>query len=212
MARIRGVRQWGIKEVIIPEDGRTVYGRFRKEHPYLMPRHQRDLPRIFSFIKANALLNCFNREKLSPKTIMATDADIEAGFNLYKEIELSNELGLSPYIFRIYADTIAPLLDYDGVGNGVSREDIIKKHYEVRHKMLSPETLRKEIIPQLEIVGLIRQEPDPDKKSRMLVYPTVSTPYISAKIGRNGGKSSTNNGNIGGEHSGVTTTTPKIWG
>jgi hypothetical protein len=204
MNRIRGVRQWGIREIIIPEDGRTVYDRFRQEHPYLMPRHQRDFPRIFSFIKAHALLNCFNREKLTSNTTIATQADIDAGFALYKEIELSNELGLSPYIFRIYADVIAPLLDYDGVGNGVSREDIIKKHYEIRHKMLSPETLRKEIMPQLEIVGLITQEPDPDKKTRMLVYPTVSTPYISAKLAENRNTSSKDGGKEGSKDSGVT--------
>jgi hypothetical protein len=184
MRRILGVRQTSIREVIIPEDGKGVYDRFMKEHPYLQPRHQRDFPRIFSFIKAHALLNCFNRNKPEGKqdTIIATQADIDAGFALYKEIELSNELGLSPYIFRIFVDVIAPLLSYDGIQKGVTRDDIIRKHYEVRHKMLSPETLKREIIPQLEIVGLIVQEPDPDDKRRLLIYPTVSTPIISAKL------------------------------
>jgi hypothetical protein len=184
MRRILGVRQSGINEVIIPDDGKGVYDRFINEHPYLQPRHQRDFPRIFSFIKAHTLLNCFNRDKLEGKhdTIMATQTDIDAGFVLYKEIELSNELGLSPYIFRIFVDVIAPLLSYDGIQKGVTRDDIIRKHYEVRHKMLSPETLKREIIPQLEIVGLIVQEPDPDDKRRLLIYPTVSTPIISAKL------------------------------
>ena len=62
--RILGIRQWGIKEVNIPDDGKSVYARFMKEHPYLRPRHQRDFPRIFSFIKAHGLLNCFNRTRL----------------------------------------------------------------------------------------------------------------------------------------------------
>ncbi len=155
MRRILGVRQSGIREVVIPDDGKGVYDRFINEHPYLQPRHQRDFPRIFSFIKAHALLNCFNREKvMSNTTIMATEADIDAGFALYKEIELSNELGLSPYIFKIFVDVIVPLLSYDGIQKGVTRDDIIRKHHEVRHKMLSPETLKREIIPQLEIVGL----------------------------------------------------------
>jgi hypothetical protein len=193
MNRIWWVRQWGIREIVILDNGKVVYDRFMKEHRYLIPRHQRDFPRIFSFIKAYALLNCFNREKIEEDTIIATQADIDAGFALYKEIELSNELGLSPYIFRIYTDVIAPLLDYDGVGNGVTREDIIKKHYEVRHKMLSPETLRKDILPQLEVVGLIRQEKDQETK-KMLVYPTVST---TTTILRSGGSSG------GGEDSGV---------
>lgn len=184
MRRILGVRQSGIREVIIPDDGKCVYDRFINEHTYLQPRHQRDFPRIFSFIKAHTLLNCFNRDKPEGKqdTIIATQIDIDAGFALYKEIELSNELGLSPYIFKIFVDVIVPLLSYDGIQKGVTRGDIIRKHYEVRHKMLSPETLKREIIPQLEIVGLIVQEPDPDDKRRLLIYPTVSTPIISAKL------------------------------
>jgi hypothetical protein len=194
MRRILGVRQTTIREVIIPEYGKGVYNRFMKEHPNLQPRHQRDFPRIFSFIKAHALLNCFNRDKPEGKqdTIIATQTDIDAGFALYKEIELPNELGLSPYIFRIFVDVIVPLLSYDGIQKGVTRDDIIKKYYEVRHKMLSPETLKREIIPQLEIVGLIVQEPDPDDKRRLLIYPTVSTPIISAKLAESNGINSKN--------------------
>jgi hypothetical protein len=71
--------------------------------------------------------------------------------------------------------------------------------------MLSPDVLRKEILPQLEIVGLIRQEPDENKKSRMLVYPTVSTTYNSERIAENEGKTLDNyTKNIGGQDSGVT--------
>jgi hypothetical protein len=199
MKRILAIRQHGVREVIIPDEGKGVYDRFIKEHPYLIPRHQRDFPRIFSFIKAHALLNCFNREKKEGKadTILATQTDIDAGFALYKEIELSNELGLSPYIFRIFVDVIAPLLSYDGIGKGVSREEIMRKHYEVRYKTLSPETLKREIIPQLELVGLILQEPDPDDKRKLLIYPTVSTPIISAKLRENEGESSKNYKKIG---------------
>lgn len=207
MRRILGVRQSGIREVVIPDDGKGVYDRFINEHPYLQPRHQRDFPRIFSFIKAHALLNCFNREKvMSNTTIMATEADIDAGFALYKEIELSNELGLSPYIFKIFVDVIVPQLSYDGIQKGVTRDDIIRKHYEVRHKMLSPETLKREIIPQLEIVGLIVQEPDPDDKRKLLIYPTVSTPIISTKLAEESNCITSKNCERNrGEDSGITT-------
>jgi hypothetical protein len=63
--------------------------------------------------------------------------------------------------------------------NKRSRQNLkLKKHYEVRHKTLSPQTLKADIIPQLEAVGLIRQEADKEDRRRMLVYPTVSN-YIS---------------------------------
>jgi hypothetical protein len=187
MQRILGIRQGAVREVVIPNDGEAVYTRFKRDHPYLQPRNQRDFPRIFSLIKACALLNCFNREKVEgrPDTIIATQTDIDAGFDLYKEIEFSNELGLSPHIFKIYVDVIAPLMAHDGIGKGVSREEIMRKYYEVRYKPLSPETLKREILPQLEVVGLIQQEPDPEDKRKMLVVPTVSTPIISAKLAEN---------------------------
>jgi Bifunctional DNA primase/polymerase, N-terminal len=178
--RIYLIRQWGIREIILPADGRTVFERFIKEHPYLQPRHQRDFPRIFNLIKGHALLNCFNRERIKPDTIIATYADIEAGFKLYKYIERSNELGLSPYIHTIYEDVILPLLrkltrDSEGEAiEGLSKEKIIKRHYEVRHKPLSPEML-KSILLQLESVGLVKQEPDPNDRRKTLVYPTVSS-------------------------------------
>jgi hypothetical protein len=51
MKRILAIRQRGVREVIIPDEGKDVYDRFIKEHPYLIPRHQHYFPRIFSFIK-----------------------------------------------------------------------------------------------------------------------------------------------------------------
>jgi hypothetical protein len=176
--RIYGILQWGITEVIFSDNGKAVYDRFMDEHKYLKPRYQRDFPRIFGFIKAHALLNCFNRDKKEgkPDTIIATEADIDAGFKLYKEIEQSNELGLSPYIYKIYEDVVAPLLleSYNnGDGEAVSNQDILKKYYAVRYKTLSPDTL-KNVLLQLEAVGLVRQEQDKADRRRTVVYPTVS--------------------------------------
>lgn len=129
-------------------------------------------PRIFSFIKAHALLNCFKREKLSDDTIMANQADIDAGFKLYKGVEQSNEMGLSPYLLKMYDDVFMPILKpYDGV----SRDEILKQYYIARHKPMSPEVLRLEIIPQLEAVGLIYQEEG--ERRKMLVFPTMSHTY-----------------------------------
>ena len=177
MKRVMCVRQGGIREIKIPGEGKTVFERFINEHDHLMPRHQRDYPRIFSFIKAHALLNCFNREKVSDDTILANEKDIEAGITLYKGIEQSNEMGLSPYLLKIYDDVFMPILDPH---QGVSREDILKQYYKARHKSISPEVLRLEILPQFEAVGLIYQEEG--ERRKMLVYPTVSHTYNKSLV------------------------------
>jgi hypothetical protein len=148
-----------------------------REHDHLQPRHQRDYPRIFSFIKAHALLNCFNRDKVSQDTIMANQTDIDAGFELYKGIGQSNEMGLSPYILKIYDDVFMPILNPN---RGVSRDEILKQYYKARHKSISPEVLRLEILPQLEAVGLIYQEEG--ERRKMLVYPTESHTYNKSII------------------------------
>ncbi len=179
VSRIKGIRQTGIREVIIPNHEETVCQRFLKKHQFLMPRHQRDFPRIMSLIKAHALLNVFHREKVmnghggEPISILARQDDIDAGFALYEKIADSNERGLSPYVYGIFETVIKPL------GQGVKREEVQRKYYEVYHEMLSAEALKREILPQLETVGFIVQEPDPDDKRRLLIYSTVPPPIIS---------------------------------
>jgi hypothetical protein len=72
----------------------------------------------------------------------------------------------------MYDDVFMPILK---VSEGVSREDIHKQYYKARHKPISPEVLRLEILPQFEAVGLIYQEEG--ERRKMLVYPTVSHTY-----------------------------------
>ena len=56
---------------------------------------------------------------------------------------------------------------------GLSRQDILQKHYKVYGRHLADWQLRQQIIPMLETAGLITQEPDPNDKRKMLVYPTT---------------------------------------
>jgi hypothetical protein len=165
--RIHAIRQQGIREIVVPDRGRQVFDRFIREHKHLIARHQRDLPRIFGFIKAHALLNCFNRERMTngkSGTIIATQVDIDAGFALYKEIEESNELGLSPFVHRIYTDVVKPNLN----ANGLTRKELRSKYFGVFHKFLPPK-FEDSIIAQIEAAGLIVQEPDPEDKRKMLI-------------------------------------------
>ncbi len=185
--RIAAIRQFGIKQIILPEDGAGLYKKFRASHPYLLARHQRDFPRIISFVKSHALLNCFHRERVmnghgdKPAAILANKADIDAGLALYKLIESSNELGLSPYTYRIYEQVIQPLLDSE---KGIRRKEFRRKFFSVFHKVL-PERQEYSILSQIEAAGLITQEPDPDDKRQNLIYPThcadISAPTLKTE-------------------------------
>jgi len=73
-ARVEAIQAANINQVVI-EDQEGLYKRFRESHPRLAPRHQRDLPRILSLIKAHALLNCFNKERRDNSSIIATHDD-----------------------------------------------------------------------------------------------------------------------------------------
>jgi hypothetical protein len=163
--RIKAIRQSGIKEVKIANHETLVLKRFLGQHQHLKARHQRDFPRIINLIKGHALLNCFNRKRVG-NTIEATEIDIDAGFALYAEIQESNDLGLSPYIHRIYLEVIKPYLS-DTVG--LDKKQIHKHYYRSFHKPISSAALN-DILTQLEAANLIDLQQDPADKRRSLVF------------------------------------------
>jgi hypothetical protein len=166
-SRIASIKAACIEDVII-ENQENIYNRFRDSHPCLAPRHQRDLPRILSLIKAHALLNHRHRERRGQNSIIATKEDEDAGFHLYSLIAESNELGIPPQVYEIYEAVIKPLLVGD---EGVSRKEIIRTYRELYGRPLARKKLEEEILPSLESAGLIIEEPDPTDKRRRLVYP-----------------------------------------
>ena len=183
-SRIEAIRKAGVDQIIV-QDQESVYERFMKSHRRLAPRHQRDVSRIVSLIKAHALLNFWHRERTREHTIMATNEDIEAGFALYKEIAESNELGLSPQLFEIYVSIIKPLLD---PLQGLRKDEIASAYLEHFGRALPWRRLSDEILPSLEAASLIRLEPDPNDRRRNVVYPPnsrdISTPEtISQPVG-----------------------------
>lgn len=170
-SRIEAIAKAGITQVVL-RDQDLIYERFRKSHPHLAPRHQRDISRIIALIKAHALLNCWHRESPQIATIEANREDVEAGFWLYGLIAKSNELGLAPQLYEIWDSVIKPLVEtYE---TGVSRRTIIVKYHEVYGRFLSDERLRREILPALEASGLIVQETDPtDRRQRLVSRPVI---------------------------------------
>jgi hypothetical protein len=169
-ARIERIRNAKINQVIIEEQN-LVYSRFMETHKRLAPRHQRDIGRILALIKAHALLNWNHRKRPHEETIIADHEDIEAGFSLYSEIAKPNELGLAPQLYEMYETIIKPHLD----PLQPLRKDMIAAVYQEQYGRPLPwRKLDREILPALEAAGLIRLEPDPQDRRRMVVCP----PYV----------------------------------
>jgi len=182
--RIRAIKQESISEAKITASGRKeIEDRFFAKNKVLKPRHQRDIGRIIDLIKSLTLLNLWFRER-NGSTIIADDKDIEQAFEIWEAIWESQELNLPPYIYQLYQEVILPA--YNEKNNdrdetlgefagkiGLSRQQIIQKHYQVYGRFIADWQLRQQIIPMLETAGLITQERDPDDRRKILIYPTT---------------------------------------
>lgn len=170
--RVVSIQAAKVKQVVV-EHKEQIYERFVDSHKRLAPRHQRDLPRILSLIKAHALLNLWWRERRGYGTIVANQEDVDAGFGLYDLIAKPNQLGLSPQVYEVYEAIIKPLLDNETV---VDRRRVLSRYFEHYGRHLADETLRREIVPALIDCGLMVEQPDPSDRRRKLLYPPDAPP------------------------------------
>lgn len=189
--RILAIREEQITDIRI-EPYPVLEQMFFKRIKVLKPRHQRDIGRVASMVKVLALLHLWSRKR-DEATITANEDDIKNAFVIWDAISESQELGIPPYVYNLYKDVI--LSAYrdrnsekdSGEGRGLTRSDIIKKHFEVYHRYLPDWQLRQQILPPLDSAGLIMQEPDPSDRRRMLIYPTapltISQPQNNSESG-----------------------------
>jgi hypothetical protein len=197
-ARVSAIRETGIRDVIIPDQAKILED-YLSQRPYLAPRASRDWPRLLYLIKGCALYNCFQRKR-SGDSIESDEEDTQAAFKLYNPVAKSNELGISPETYAIYEQVIQPLTSN---GDKADRKMIQEKYWQVNHRLLSPERLRKETLPALESAGLIGQEPDPADKRRTLVWCTIPSPISGAvSLGGNRGDNSAPPSPVGDEYRG----------
>ena len=166
--RILAIREAKVKEIKI-SNSELIKKLFFKDIKQPKPRHQRDIARVMSLIKVLALLNLWFREK-EGEAIIANDDDIKEAFKIWESISESQELNLPPYVLNLYKDVI--LGGYTALKKGLSRQEVMKKHFEVYGRFLPDWQLRQWIIPMLETSGLITQEADILDKRKILVYPT----------------------------------------
>lgn len=177
--RILAIKEADIKEIKI-SNRKLIEELFFKNIKQPKPRHQRDIARVISIIKVLALLNLWFRKK-EGKAIIANDKDIKEAFKIWETISESQELNLPPYVLNLYKDVI--LEAYKVIKRGLSRQEIMKKHFEAYGRFLPDWQLRQWIIPMLETSGLITQEADQLDKRKILVYPTSE---INSELGCGG--------------------------
>lgn len=171
--RIHAIRDEKIHEVKIADE-HLIEERFFASRKILKPRHQRDIKRITSLIKCFALLNLWWRDR-NGTTLIANHQDIDEAFQVWDKISTSQELNLPPYIYHLYTEIILGAWHDKNPNkktfNGLTRQDVSKKYYQVYRQMLDITKLRQQMIPMLETAGLIYQLSDLCDKRVSLIYP-----------------------------------------
>jgi len=178
IARIMAIRDKRITEIRL-HDKDKVKEEFLSKHKVLKPRHQRDIKRILSLIKTHCLLNLWQRESSGDLVIVTNTEDITAGFKLWDEIALSQELSLPPYVYQVYLEVVLTL--FKEKNDGLTRNEIVQHYSQVYGRPLADWTLKRELIPAWEMNGLIRQEQDPADRRIHLIYPTTESNLFDEK-------------------------------
>ncbi|MEM4498097.1 MAG: hypothetical protein QW692_04645 [Nitrososphaerota archaeon] len=166
--RIKRIKAAGIRDVRIP-DPEKIAERFMESKQILKPRHARDIARIIDIIKARALLNLFHRKR-DGDVIEASEEDVEEAFRLYEKISTAQELGVPPYVLRVYEEVILPGAKASQKG-GLTRREIMALYLQKFGRPLPEHILRRELVPALAAAGLVIEEPDPDFRQRKLIKP-----------------------------------------
>ncbi|HUC96324.1 MAG TPA: hypothetical protein VMR16_01530 [Candidatus Saccharimonadales bacterium] len=194
--RIKAIREANISDIrITVEDQDYIIKHFFGLAVTLKPRHQRDIRRLIAIIKALALLNLWHR-KTEGSRIVASRIDIDEAFDVWDRISITQELNIPPYVYKLYEDIILTTYkeknadcndDFVEITGtiGVTRQEILNKHYTVYGRMLDTLTLRQQILPILNQVGLITEELDPIDKRNKLIYPIILPKYSESDGGVN---------------------------
>ncbi|MEM3880867.1 MAG: hypothetical protein QXD19_03875 [Candidatus Bathyarchaeia archaeon] len=162
--RVQQIKAANIDYVIIPEDLRAqIAERFMEQHKSLIPRHQRDISRLLALIKAHALLNLWQRERVENSLIVNYE-DVLEGFRLYLGISRANEFGLPPEVYNIFE-----ALRGEFPEDGLTRKEIHAAYYRVFRRTVGKKRLD-EILNILQSVGLLTEEPDPNDKRQKRWY------------------------------------------
>lgn len=180
--RIEAIKEEHIENINIGEkDVAYIENRFFKSFPIHKPRHQRDIKRVAALAKSLALLNLWHRKRFA-SSVIVDRSDIEEAFAIWDRISVTQELNIPPYVYDLYKNIILAEFNNkngnrtDGFEDitgtiGVTRQEILNRHYKVYGRHLDALNLRQQIIPALTQAGLIYEEPNPTDKRSKLIYP-----------------------------------------
>lgn len=190
--RIIAIRDEYIDEVII-KNPEAIEQRFLELAGTLQPRHQRDIDHLFQLIRSVALLNVWFRRQ-PDGSIVANQSDVDQAFDLFDEFFESQDLNLPPAVHSFYKKYITPAYlklrakhmrdhrkqsDFQNQKIGMTLQDLSTYYLDSENTSLNGETLRKDILPQLEAAGLIiwdkPSDENADKRSRH-IFPQLFTP------------------------------------
>ncbi|MBM3291686.1 hypothetical protein FJY84_03305 [Candidatus Bathyarchaeota archaeon] len=154
--RVVEVQRAHITQILIQTDDMNyLKERFLKSHPRLLPRHQRDFPRLVGLIKSLALLNFQNRQKTEWHRIIANRMDVEEGLKLYSMVSDANETGLTPEIYEMWKKVIKPNMKKQGL----LKKEIHALYLKIYKKVLNSKRLDM-ILNAIVSSGLLREETD----------------------------------------------------
>lgn len=174
--RIQAIKELHINSVILP-DSESILSAFKGITKGVKPRHTRDIVHLQSLIKAVALLNAWSRLD-ADNNVIANKEDVEQAVKLWKDISISQELGIPPFAYNFWKSFIVPAFEDKNSDKtdisrfiGVTRQEVANKYYKLTQQMVNEEEMRKRLYPTLVAAGLIRQVQNPNYLNQWLIYP-----------------------------------------
>lgn len=197
MNRIIAIKQSGIQDVNISEHKELIRDLFWQNRKSPKPRHQRDIGRVMGLIKVISLLNFSFRSRFGD-ILEAKEDDVYEAFKLWDSISEAQEYNLPPFVFNLYWDVIVPeYLSLNKIRSstllGVTRENIRSRYYRETDTFLEETRLRFQILPMLQMSGLLEEEQDKNDKRVLRYKPTKTTRNNSVQDGRVNIEDSLNN-------------------
>jgi Toprim-like len=161
--RIEAIQNANIQNIYISDDdAKYLSEKFFSDNKILQPRHSRDIQRIISIAKSIALLNLWFRD-FQDENITIHKSDIDEALNLYQPLALTQNLGITPYLFQVYNEIIKPCYlakieaNLGSEIDGIKYQDILNYHFKFKGHKLDYSYLRQNIMPELEACGLVER-------------------------------------------------------